>query len=207
MTKNNDRNEYTSNLLTRTNRRASLVPTAAVIPGPVAYIKVIADKKLVVRTRVRGHSRGPGAAAPSSVVDFGRPCAFLVLSAGVDCHVYLHRGPAGENLLLRRGGGSRRAGCRGDSFRQMQRTVESRRGRKHGLSLPLPPPSFLLPPSFFPTPFCFPLRQPGHCFVVRAYLQSGGFSSQGALDPVSAVTDTFTLKKLECSSLHTISME
>ncbi|CAE1246143.1 unnamed protein product [Acanthosepion pharaonis] len=55
-----DRNEYTSNPLTRTNRRASLVPAAAVIPAPVAYIKVVAVKKLVVRTRVRGRVRGPG---------------------------------------------------------------------------------------------------------------------------------------------------
>ena len=77
------------------------MPAAAVIPAPVAYIKVVAVKKLVVRTRVRGRSRGPGAAAPSSVVDFGRPCAFPALSAGVDCHVHPPRGPAGENLLLR----------------------------------------------------------------------------------------------------------
>ena len=74
------------------------MPAAAVIPAPVAYIKVVAVKKLVVRTRVRGRSRGPGAAAPSSVVDFGRPFAFPALSAGVDCHVHPPRGPAGENL-------------------------------------------------------------------------------------------------------------
>lgn len=60
------------------------MPAAAVIPAPVAYIKVVAVKKLVVRTRVRGRVRGPGAAAPSSVVDFGRPCAFPALSAGVN---------------------------------------------------------------------------------------------------------------------------
>ena len=72
------------------------MPAAAVIPAPVAYIKVVAVKKLVVRTRVRGRSRGPGAAAPSSVVDFGRPFAFPALSAGVDCHVHPPRGlPAG----------------------------------------------------------------------------------------------------------------
>ncbi|CAE1261424.1 unnamed protein product [Acanthosepion pharaonis] len=41
-----DRNELHSNPLTRTNRRASLVPAAAVIPAPVAYIKVVAVKKL-----------------------------------------------------------------------------------------------------------------------------------------------------------------
>ena len=39
-----------SNLKTslRINWRASLVPAAAVIPAPIAYIKVVAVKKLVV---------------------------------------------------------------------------------------------------------------------------------------------------------------
>jgi hypothetical protein len=41
-------NEYNLNLLTRNNWRASLVPAAAVIPAPIAYIKVVAVKKLVV---------------------------------------------------------------------------------------------------------------------------------------------------------------
>lgn len=41
-------NEYNLNLLTTTNWRASLVPAAAVIPAPIAYIKVVAVKKLVV---------------------------------------------------------------------------------------------------------------------------------------------------------------
>ena len=41
-------NEYNLNLLTRINWRASLVPAAAVIPAPIAYIKVVAVKKLVV---------------------------------------------------------------------------------------------------------------------------------------------------------------
>ena len=56
MTRNTDagpygcrvRNEYDSNHLTRNDRRASLVPAAAVIPAPIAYIKVVAVKKLVV---------------------------------------------------------------------------------------------------------------------------------------------------------------
>ena len=57
VTKNNDpglftrfcnRNEYTLNPLTRIYWRASLVPAAAVIPAPVAYIKAAAVKKLVV---------------------------------------------------------------------------------------------------------------------------------------------------------------
>ena len=56
MTKNNEavlyearyRNGYNLNPLTRTYERASLVPAAAVIPAPIAYIKVVAVKKLVV---------------------------------------------------------------------------------------------------------------------------------------------------------------
>lgn len=41
-------NEYNLNPLTRIHWRASLVPAAAVIPAPRAYIKVVAVKKLVV---------------------------------------------------------------------------------------------------------------------------------------------------------------
>ncbi len=41
-------NENDVNTLSRTNWRASLVPAAAVIPAPIAYIKVVAVKKLVV---------------------------------------------------------------------------------------------------------------------------------------------------------------
>ena len=41
-------NENNLNPLTRTHWRASLVPAAAVIPAPIAYIKVVAVKKLVV---------------------------------------------------------------------------------------------------------------------------------------------------------------
>ena len=56
MTKNNlvgpfrsdFRNENNLNPLSRINWRASLVPAAAVIPAPIAYIKVVAVKKLVV---------------------------------------------------------------------------------------------------------------------------------------------------------------
>ena len=46
-------NEYNLNLLTSNNWRASLVPAAAVIPAPIAYIKVVAVKKLVVEFWVR----------------------------------------------------------------------------------------------------------------------------------------------------------
>ena len=41
-------NEYDLKPLTRIHWRASLVPAAAVIPAPIAYIKVVAVKKLVV---------------------------------------------------------------------------------------------------------------------------------------------------------------
>ncbi len=44
-------NEYNLNPLTRINWRASLVPAAAVIPAPIAYINVVAVKKLVVGFR------------------------------------------------------------------------------------------------------------------------------------------------------------
>ena len=41
-------NENNLNPLARINWRASLVPAAAVIPAPIAYIKVVAVKKFVV---------------------------------------------------------------------------------------------------------------------------------------------------------------
>ncbi len=46
-------NEYNLNPLTRINWRASLVPAAAVIPAPIAYIKVVAVKKLVVGSQFK----------------------------------------------------------------------------------------------------------------------------------------------------------
>ena len=164
------------------------MPAAAVIPAPVAYIKVVAVKKLVVRTRVRGRSRGPGAAAPSSVVDFGRPFAFPALSAGVDCHVHPPRGPAGENLL--RGWRPVRRSGRPRAF---DRAGGIRAGRSSGLLAPLHHPPFALVPSSSPVVVAV------QCFVARACLRSGGFSSKGALNRVSAAAGTFTLKKLECS--------
>ena len=55
MTRNNelgptvqDCNELNLNPFSRINWRASLVPAAAVIPAPIADIKVVAVKKLVV---------------------------------------------------------------------------------------------------------------------------------------------------------------
>ena len=41
-------NEKNLNLFSTIDWRASLVPAAAVIPAPIAYIKVVAVKKLVV---------------------------------------------------------------------------------------------------------------------------------------------------------------
>ena len=41
-------NENNVKSITRIDWRASLVPAAAVIPAPIAYIKVVAVKKLVV---------------------------------------------------------------------------------------------------------------------------------------------------------------
>ena len=51
-------NEYNLKVLTSINWRASLVPAAAVIPAPIAYIKVVAVKKLVVGflAGVTGHA-------------------------------------------------------------------------------------------------------------------------------------------------------
>ena len=51
-------NEYNLNPLTSINWRASLVPAAAVIPAPIAYIKVVAVKKLVVGV-LPGDARPP----------------------------------------------------------------------------------------------------------------------------------------------------
>ena len=41
-------NEFNLNPFSSSHWRASLVPAAAVIPAPIAYIKVVAVKKLVV---------------------------------------------------------------------------------------------------------------------------------------------------------------
>ena len=45
-------NESNVKFSSRINWRASLVPAAAVIPAPIAYIKVVAVKKLVVELLV-----------------------------------------------------------------------------------------------------------------------------------------------------------
>ena len=59
MTENNDGwlyespnwNELYVNSRVSSNWRASLVPAAAVIPAPIAYIQVVAVKKLVVECK------------------------------------------------------------------------------------------------------------------------------------------------------------
>ncbi|KAF8389525.1 hypothetical protein HHK36_026220 [Tetracentron sinense] len=66
-------NEYNLNPLTRNNWRASLVPAAAVIPAPIAYIKVVAVKKLVVGPWVG--SIGPPLGVHLSSRPFYRRCA------------------------------------------------------------------------------------------------------------------------------------
>ena len=48
MEKSRDWNGLNTKPLVSNNWRASLVPAAAVIPAPIAYIKVVAVKKLVV---------------------------------------------------------------------------------------------------------------------------------------------------------------
>ena len=63
MTRNNKRgpyrisfwNEQNLNLFSTINWRASLVPAAAVIPAPIAYVKVVAAKKLVVGFLLRAN--------------------------------------------------------------------------------------------------------------------------------------------------------
>ena len=45
--------EYNLNRITSINWRASLVPAAAVIPAPIAYIKIVAVKTLVVEYLLR----------------------------------------------------------------------------------------------------------------------------------------------------------
>ncbi len=74
MTRNNniglrldDWNEHNAKALARTHWRASLVPAAAVIPAPVAYIKVVAVKKLVVGRLFRNSPECSGDLPNSSI--------------------------------------------------------------------------------------------------------------------------------------------
>ena len=77
-------NENNLNPLSRINWRASLVPAAAVIPAPIAYIKVVAVKKLVVGFLVECRSAlcvGTCTSRPS----LGGTCVALSCRAG-DAH-------------------------------------------------------------------------------------------------------------------------
>ncbi|CAG8607483.1 10335_t:CDS:2 [Paraglomus occultum] len=76
-------NEYDLNLLTRNNWRASLVPAAAVIPAPIAYIKVVAVKKLVVE--LQAWLGGP----PSGVFKAGTRLNTLAWNNGIGQWFYL----------------------------------------------------------------------------------------------------------------------
>jgi len=75
-------NEYNLNILTRNNWRASLVPAAAVIPAPIAYVKVAAVKKLVVGFRnTRVAATPSGVCLDPSFLSFGN-AALSVRSEG-----------------------------------------------------------------------------------------------------------------------------
>ena len=54
----NNWNESNLDLFSRNHWRASLVPAAAVIPAPIAYVKVAAVKKLVVQTAKSFYGNG-----------------------------------------------------------------------------------------------------------------------------------------------------
>ena len=64
----------------------------------------------------------------------------------------------------------------------------------------------LIRPSLAPVPFPSPFTCCSRlCFVMRKCLRSDDLSSKGALHRESVAAGTFTLKELECSSLHMIS--
>ncbi len=81
-------NENNLNPLSRINWRASLVPAAAVIPAPIAYIKVVAVKKLVVG--ICGVWCVPGTCCLSNTLlpSLGGTCVALGCRAG-DAHLLL----------------------------------------------------------------------------------------------------------------------
>ncbi len=80
-------NENNLNPLSRINWRASLVPAAAVIPAPIAYIKVVAVK---ARSWICGVRRVPGTCCLSnlSLPSLGGICVALGCRAG-DAHLLL----------------------------------------------------------------------------------------------------------------------
>ena len=76
-----DWNELTLMLCVTNNWRASLVPAAAVIPAPKAYIKVAAVKTLVV-----GLVHGLGGLSAGLVPP---PCVYVKCCSALDCVVLL----------------------------------------------------------------------------------------------------------------------
>ena len=74
-------NENNINPLTRNNWRASLVPAAAVIPAPIAYIKVVAVKMLVVGFR-SGQAGPPRGEYWPAALPLGVPVCSLLQWAG-----------------------------------------------------------------------------------------------------------------------------
>ena len=62
-----DWNDRNLNPFQSNNWRASLVPAAAVIPAPIAYIKVVAVKKLVVGFLLRMTGPPSGCASGSAL--------------------------------------------------------------------------------------------------------------------------------------------
>eukprot|EP00399_MALV-I-05_sp_L67-4_P000291 gene291-biopygen123 len=70
-------NENNLNPLSSINWRASLVPAAAVIPAPIAYIKVAAVKKLVVGSweRAGGPPRGEPPPVPAPCLSAPPRCS------------------------------------------------------------------------------------------------------------------------------------
>ena len=72
-----DWNERTAKMCGSNNWRASLVPAAAVIPAPIAYIKVAAVKKLVVGSweRAGGPPRGEPPPVPAPCLSAPPRCS------------------------------------------------------------------------------------------------------------------------------------
>ena len=75
--------------LVRNNWRASLVPAAAVIPAPIAYINVVAVKKLVVGFLQECQ-------CPTTFVCSGAPASFGYLRSAFTCrrlapNIYLEK--------------------------------------------------------------------------------------------------------------------
>jgi hypothetical protein len=75
-------NEKNVKDFTRNDWRASLVPAAAVIPAPIAYIKVVAVKKLVVGGMTRRAGGPQGSTCRDRVTRLGSCCGVPLLWCG-----------------------------------------------------------------------------------------------------------------------------